>query len=82
MDQKPAKAQIPLPEKDAQAEDTGGRHFQDDSQPAAAGLSRIPSSYFCPHGDLSRHTQPAGPSAPEVSDFEPIKLYIEFYMTH
>jgi hypothetical protein len=75
VDQKPAKAQVPLPEKDAQAEDTGGRHFQDDSQPAAAGLWRLSSTYFCSHRDLSRHTQSTSPSVSEVSEPKPSFYY-------
>lgn len=71
MDQRPATAQVPLPEKDDQAKDTGGRHFQEDSQPATPGLSRIPSAYFCQHRDLSRYTLSTSPSVAEVSDSKP-----------
>ena len=30
MDQRPAQAQVPLPEEDVQAEELGGGYFQDD----------------------------------------------------
>lgn len=91
VDQRPAEAHIPLPEEDASADDPGGGHFQDDSQPAAAGLSGLPSTCFCRHTHLSRHSTSTGPSVPEVSaseahlnhmtDFCPLR-YVEFYRTN
>lgn len=67
MDEKPAKPHASLPEEDAQAEDPGGRRFQDDPQPAPTELPRLPGADFHPHTHLPGHPCPADPSVAQVS---------------
>lgn len=75
VDQRPAETHLSPPEEDAQAADPGGGRFQDDPQPAAAGLSGLVRPDFCPHTALPRHSSPTGPSIPEVSVFFLLLLF-------